>query len=476
MVMASWNKLTYHRRLFFGLVIYSWVLVSCFAIFQYHREKEFKAAELNGRLQLINLGLLRQLEDGGTARTDHLPFENLRISIFDRSGQMIYDNSLTTLPTSSHIGREEIAKAMKHGEGFTTRRSNSVRDEGYFYSATRGDIYIVRTAVPYSTSLSQLLAADITFLRVMAGITLVMCVAGFFATRRVGQNISRLGRFAEMAERGERIVDTEPFPHDELGEISNHIVRLYSRLQNAIAERDMEHRAALREEQEKIRIKRQLTNNINHELKTPVASMQACLETLMAHPGMAPERREEFIGRCYASNERLRRLLADVSAITRMEDGGDNICRESVNLAEIVAEICDDYALMACEKRISITNTIIYDGPMRGNPSLLASIFRNLIDNALSYSCGSAIELRQEGAGGDYVTITVRDNGTGVAPEHLPRLFERFYRVDKGRSRREGGTGLGLAIVKNAVIWHGGTIFVRNRAEGGLSFRFRLRK
>lgn len=121
---------------------------------------------------------------------------------------------------------------------------------------------------------------------VHGGVTVLMCIIGYFVTRRVGLHISRLRLFAEKAERGERIYDTEPFPHDELGDISNHIVRLYARLQQAITDRDREHRSALHEEQEKIRIKKQLTNNINHELKTPVAAMQVCLETLIDHPDL----------------------------------------------------------------------------------------------------------------------------------------------------------------------------------------------
>ena len=111
-----------------------------------------------------------------------------------------------------------------------------------------------------------------------------------------------------------------------------------------------------------------------------------------------------------------------------------------------------------------------------GNPSLLASVFRNLADNAAAYSGGRDIFIRLAEDTPEECTVLFADNGIGVDEEHLPHLFERFYRVDKGRSRKLGGTGLGLAIVRNAVAFHGGTISVRNRDEGGLEFRFTLRK
>ena len=116
-----------------------------------------------------------------------------------------------------------------------------------------------------------------------------------------------------------------------------------------------------------------------------------------------------------------------------------------------------------------------YDGEIEGSASLLSSIFHNLIDNALAYSGATRIEIKDGYSNSGFLAISVADNGCGVPPEHLPRLFERFYRIDKGRSRQAGGTGLGLSIVKNAVLWHGGTIKVANRRGGGLIFIFTLR-
>lgn len=464
----------YSRRLFLWLLCYSIVLVGCFVGYQYHREKEFKTVELNGRLQVINYYILDEIADGKDIRHISLgqrhEFSDLRVSVIDTSGNVIYDNGPETNLNSNHLSRREIRNAHESGSGYTVRRHSETTGKTYFYSATRGDDgVIVRTAVPYSVSLSELLSVDTGFLWIMGAVTILMCVLGYIATRRIGLHILRLNRFAESAERGERIYDTAPFPDDELGAISNHIVRLYANQQQAVSERDREHKHAIFQQQEKERIKKQLTNNINHELKTPVASIRVCLEILMRDAGLTEEKRREFLKRCFDNTERLRHLLNDVAVITRMDDAPDTISREVIDIAEVATQVADEYDLIADGKNISIVREI--SGPLMvsGNRNLLESIFQNLLDNALAYSGGTSVSLKLFRAGNN-ICVIVYDDGCGVPPEHLPQLFERFYRLDKGRSRAAGGTGLGLSIVNNAVQFHGGRITVANRRSGGLQF------
>lgn len=457
----------FHTRLFLALLSYSVLLVGAVALFQYRREKVFKAEELNQRLQMVNDDIFGQIADNVAVLRLPRSIGDLRVTVVDRRGHVVFDNSLDTLPGSNHLNREEISEAMASGEGYAIRRNSASTGKTYFYSAKREGDMIVRTAVPYSVELHKLLAADYAFLWFIVGISIIMCVIGYLTTRRIGGHISRLNRFAEQAERGENIVDTESFPDDELGEISGNIIRLYTRLREAMTERDRQHRLALEQEHDKIRIKRELTNNINHELKTPVAAVEACLESLADHPDMSADRRQYFVGRALDANRRLRELLADVSAITRIEDGGDRIGREPVDIAALTADVCAEFSEAAIEKNIVIDNGITLSEPVSGNSALLESVMRNLIDNVLKYSGATRVELRQN-LTAEKLTITVTDNGCGVSPEHLPHLFERFYRVDKGRSRRSGGTGLGLAIVKNAVIWHGGHVRADLPAAGGL--------
>ena len=186
---------------------------------------------------------------------------------------------------------------------------------------------------------------------------------------------------------------------------------------------------------------------------------------------MSAGKREIFLQRCLANTDRLQRLLADVSIITRMDDGCASIVKEPADLAEIIANVTDDRQVIAAARGMVIENDVAGPLKMAGNAPLLEAVFNNLTDNAIAYSGGTEIRIELQHADDGKIAITFSDNGCGVPPEHLPHLFERFYRIDKGRSRAAGGTGLGLAIAKNAVLLHGGSITVENRRTGGLLFR-----
>ena len=478
--MASAIKLSYHQRLFLMLFVYSWMIVLCFIGFQYIREKQHKSDLLNLQLQAYNQSLLEVIESDQSIEdfeaTHKKPFEDLRITIIDHSGVVLYDNMITPDSLDNHIRRTEIANTMLTGYGhYITRQSTSDGRE-YFYSATRGKDVIVRSAIPYSETLLRQLGPDWLFAGMMIVISIAMSIFAYHTTRRLGKNIKRLDRFAQKAKKGESFDEGEPFPNDELGSISNHIVQLYAQWQQTIKDRDKAHEVAMREEQEKIRIKRQLTNNINHELKTPVASIQVCLETLLSGINLSEDKRQELIERCYTNNERLRRLLCDVSLITRMEDGSSLIEKEPVVINDILTEIAQELEIMPDEERITLHTDFDEQVVVEGNTSLIGSIFRNLTENAIAYSEGKNIYISLLKNTDSECLIRFEDDGCGVEESQLSRLFERFYRVDKGRSRRMGGTGLGLAIVKHAVLFHGGTISVSNRPDGGLRFDFSLSK
>ena len=478
--MASPIKLTYHKRLFLILLIFTWTMMLSFIGFQYYREKQYRSEVLNTQLQVYNRQLIGTIENNLSYEeyiaSHENPFDELRISVIDLSGKVIYDNTLPHSTLDNHIDRPEVAQAVKDGSGYRIGRYSASDGREYFYSATRGEQVVVRTAIPYNASLRGLLKTDWSFLGILIAICIAMNIVGYFVTRRLGRNIERLNRFAAKAEKGESFDEAEPFSSDELGSISNHIVKLYGQWQQTIKDRDIAHESALRQEQEKIRIKRQLTNNINHELKTPVASILVCLETLLSGIDISDEKRQELIERCYTHNERLRKLLGEVSLITRMEDGSQLISREPVDINNIIDEIGDELEIMPEEERFTLHIDFDEQVVVNGNLSLIGSIFRNLTENTLAYSGGKNIYISLAENNDDYCRILFEDDGCGVDDKQLSRLFERFYRVDKGRSRQMGGTGLGLSIVKHAVQFHGGVITVENRPTGGLRFDFTLNK
>lgn len=472
-------KVSYHTRLFLLLLAVSWVLVACFVVFQYERERQYKIEKLDSQLQLYNTHLIDALTNDSIdfeAVVHKRPLDGLRISVIKIDGTLAFDNTLDSLPEDSHLNRPEVREALSTGRGYALRRHSTSTDNTYFYSATAADSVIVRSAIPYSMSLQEILDADRSFLWFMLFVTLCISVLGYYATRRIGRTITRLNRFAERAEKGEPVYDMESFPSDELGSISYHIIRLYARLQQTMEERDSEHRKAITEQQEKVRIKKQLTNNINHELKTPVASIKVCLETILAHRDLPREKHWEFVEKCYKHTERLVNLLNDVTAITRMDDGAVNIEKVPLSLREIADEVVESFKLNLELSGMEIDSNLSGDMPIMGNRTFLASIFRNLIDNAIAYSGGRLIELKLEAETPTSYQLSLSDDGCGIPEEHIERVFERFYRIDKGRSRLLGGTGLGLSIVRNAVKLHGGVISASNRAVGGVKFTFTLRK
>ena len=454
------NRLSYQHKIFLLIMGYSWLLVMCFVGFQYLREKEYRAGTIDEQLQIYNRGILDALANGtpveNYVKTQPAPFSKLRVSVIATDGTPIFDNGVDSLPKSNHLDRPEIHDAIAAGIGHTVRRRSATTDEDYFYSAmTQGNL-IVRSAAPYDVSLVNTLDADKGFLWFMLGVTLIVSVLGWLSARKIGHTISRLSAFARKAENGEEVYGDEAFPHDELGEISRHIVGLYAAQQR-------QHAEILYQESEKTRIKKQLTNNINHELKTPVAAMYVCLETLLERPDLTQEKAREIIERCFANAVRLRSLLNDVSILTRLDDGQSTIAKERLSLGDVIDSVVKEFNYQT-DMEIGVDKP--HDVIMQGNRHLLESVFRNLISNSLAYSQGTRIDIRISGP----YTVTFADNGIGIHQEHLSRIFERFYRIDKGRSRDLGGTGLGLSIVKNAITFHGGSITATNREGGGLLF------
>lgn len=223
-------------------------------------------------------------------------------------------------------------------------------------------------------------------------------------------------------------------------------------------------------------LKQEMTSNISHELKTPVSSIRGYLEILLSDKPVDDERRHYFLERSYRQTLRLSDLIQDVSIINKLEESSDLFPRTDVDAAKVATEAISDLADKAAAAGITIQNNLP-SMPLQGNHELLYSIFRNLVENSVSYAGdGISIVLETYKESSDNYFIHYFDTGKGVADEYLSRLFDRFVRIEEGRSRQSGGTGLGLSIVKHAVLFHGGEIYAKNRPEGGLEYYFSLKK
>ena len=465
---------SFQRNLFFSIGGIFLLFAICFSLYQYRREKEYKIDILHSRLQTYNYELMQSLGDQGVlcdslfeAYTQSHSIDRMRVTIIDTNGRVLQDNyyqAIDSLP--NHLKRIEVQEALANGNGYDIKRTSESTHETYFYSATRFGNLVVRSAVPYSAELTESLKADNTFFYFTIAITFLLSIVLYLNTRRISRHIRYLREFAVKAEKGEELDHEleQRLPDDELGEISHTIITLYWKQRHS--------------EEDKLRLKRQLTQNAAHELKTPAASIHGYLESILDNPDMPQDKRQHFLERCYAQSERMSKLLMDMSQLIRLDEMlasfSENREINYFDIVPIVYNVLEDTALQLQEKGIKpiveLPESILISSPFADPESLIYSIFRNLVDNVLSHATGTT-SIRISYNNGEFV---FSDNGAGVAPLHLPYLFERFYRVDKGRSRKLGGTGLGLAIVKNTVVAHSGTITALSTPGGGLTIKFTL--
>ena len=422
---------------------YIWLFLA-FAIaligFQWQRERIFRREALEARLE--GYADVIAAQDSLAAP---LSMQHLRTTVLTPDGTVLYESEsrLRADAMQNHLGRPEVKQALKTGRGYDIRQSMTT-GEDFFYYAKRYDptsgasphtARIVRVALPYNASVSHNLhtASNVFFwfaLLVFAGMSLMLIYTG----GSIGESI-RLIRSKEK-------------------------------------ERTQE-------------VKRQISTNIAHELRTPVAAIRGYLETLTENPHLSDERKAHFIQRALMQTERLTELIRDVSIISKTEASPHLLRREPLRLADVVREVIEELQPELQRSDIHVRLDLPAGLTLRANYTLLHAIFRNLLENTIRYA-GPGVEACltcSETAANGLLTAEKKrrivcsyyDTGHGVGDEHLERIFERFYRIDEGRTRDgRGGTGLGLSIVRNAVIFHGGEIRAHNRPEGGLQFNFSL--
>lgn len=353
----------------------------------------------------------------------------VRVTIIDTTGQVVMDTEQDIRQLPNHLNRPEIEQALREGYGYDIRRMSETNGETYFYSATyfpeTGQI--IRSALPYPSEENHTRPQTLLYIVVCVVVFLLLSLVLYFYTRKVGSQV-------------EKTIDDY-------------------RQQVRTAEED------------KLRLKHQLTQNTAHELKTPTASIQAYLETTLAHPDLSAEEQRHFIERAYAQAKRMSALLHDMSTLTTLDQATMARPKTQVDMAAMLREIAGDTRSAFAEKGITLRLETPEKLLVEGEQALLYSMVRNVVDNALLYASGATMLHIQATSQDGQVSISFADNGVGVQEPHLSHLFERFYRVDKGRSRSLGGTGLGLAIVRNIATQYGGGTSAELTPGGGLTIR-----
>ena len=585
-------KKSFRGEIFFYFIVVFFLFTGAILTFQYQREKNYRALQLENTLDNISEITYRFVEQNNLAENNNidrvnelksiLPQPHTRITLIDNTGNVLYDSFVDEYQEmENHLHRPEIQKAIDSGTGSNIRRSETTNQEFYYYARNYPE-YIVRTAVVYDLQIKNFLKAERAFIFFIVSLFGIIGALLYFVTGRLSVSITKLKNFSIKAGRNERIELDTSFPENELGIIGSQIIRIYNNLKKAKDELSNEkeklfnHLNALNEgiaffspKKEKTlsnshfiqyintisqqtinspevifelsefkklnkfliehvenpglfpsnelpqleyvirkgdkyykvqsivfldlsfevvisnitklekrrRMKQQLTSNIAHELKTPLASIKGYIETMVENQPVPEDKQEYFLNRAYLQAERLTDLINDVSLLNNIEDAGELFSFKPVDLKKIVSEVYENFANRMTEKDIRFEANVKKGTVIQGNDSLLFSIFQNFVENSINYGgVGITITIKVYHEDEKYYYLSYSDNGEGIPQKHLSRIFERFYRVDHGRSREKGGTGLGLAIVKNAIQLHKGNISVKNNPKKGVEFLFSLAK
>lgn len=480
--MGLKKHISYQWRFLLPMVALIWLVVVVLGVYMYHNERQLKIDNIRAQVSLVNARILYAYDHDNDPQAflefveafyvqDPL-FDKIRVSVY-HAGRLIYNVGEPISPDIS----------LDHSSGLTTKTNDQSET---FESRTRNNVFYevsqsadhritVYTMLPFDDDVTRASSVSQSVIVILLVVALIATILAYLMARRMGHNLRMLRDFGTRAASDPNFVPSTDFSHDEFGDIARQIVRFYNERQQSTLKLKREHTVAMHALEEKTRLKRDLTNNVNHELKTPIGVIKGYLDTIREHHDMDEASREHFMKKINEHVDRLIHLLEDLSSITRLEYGSNMISTEPIDFHEIVFQAVSDLETSG----IMGSMTFNYDIPtycrVIGNAGLLTAMIANLAKNAAAYSKGTECNLILTDRDEEFFHFAFYDNGVGVKESSLPHIFERFFREDTGRSRKRGGTGLGLCIVQNTVQAHGGTIMASNREGGGLLFRFTLR-
>ncbi len=404
--------------------------------------------------------------------------EHLRITLIDRSGNVLADTDIP-LPelggVQNHLDRPEVQEAKRTGIGHDIRRSTTVKHDFLYmakevkYSPRSGpfqSVQFIRLSVPYEEVQHQI--DIIRSIVIVAGFCVLLAIVAvsILVSRRITNPMTQISREVELIRSGDLDARLTVKSHDEIGLVAKAINELVDKLKADIVQlKKLE------------QVRSQFLGNVSHELRTPIFSAQGYLETLLDGAVNDASVNRSFLEKTQMNLNRLNSLLEDLINISQIESGEMKMSFRIFRLNDFLESVAKEYEPLAANRNVTLRlllNTKVED-EIFGDRDRLQQVLNNLLSNAMNYNKPDGEVILSTEKIGNEIRISVQDTGYGIPLEHIPRIFERFYRVDSDRSRALGGTGLGLAIVKHIIEAHGSVVNVESIVGEGSTFRFELR-
>jgi two-component system phosphate regulon sensor histidine kinase PhoR len=393
-----------------------------------------------------------------------------RLTVIRSNGVVVVDSEANPAQMENHRARPEFVQALGGQVGSSVRKSNTIGIPFLYVAVPIAD-GAIRIAVPLAEVDRQVLAVRRKILASTALAFLPAIVIAAFVSRWISRRFGSIMNHATELAKGNFRARLPVGSGTEFGQLAKTLNETAGNLQHSMEQLQREHA-----EVEKVeRIRKEFVINVSHELRTPLASIQGYTETLIDGALHDPEHNMRFLRIIRHNAERLARLTEDLLTLSRVEQKRQKFEFEIHAVNDLIRDAVELMRPIAEKSNIRLLEEY---GPRSAevwcDSEAVSQIMSNLLDNAIKYTPpGGSITVGAREAG-QYHEIFVRDTGVGIPSEDLPRLFERFYRVDKARSRELGGTGLGLAIVKHMVAAHSGTVRVESKLNEGSTFIFTL--
>lgn len=392
----------------------------------------------------------------GAEYFNELNTKDYRITWVSATGSVLFDNGANAATMQNHLERQEIAQAISKGFGEATRKSYTLDDEQFYAAKLLPDGSVLRLSIRQLSVVALLFG----FAQPICVVILIALILSFFLASRLSKAIMKPINEIDLS------TPDQYYGKDDYKEIEPLLRHISTQQSQLIRDKEEIERASL--------IRQEFSANVSHELKTPLQSISGYAELL--ENGLVKEDDiKPFAEKIHKESLRMTRLIEDIIDLTKLDNGGAEMKWEDCDLLKITENAVDSLEAAALAMDISI-NIEGKNALMQGIPQMLYSIVYNLCDNAIKYSYSKGIISIVIEQNDSYVILKVRDKGIGIPPDEQERIFERFYRVDKSRSREVGGTGLGLSIVKHAVIIHNGSIRLNSTPGEGSEFIITLPK